>query len=97
MLIYVRCRINASDAQCQYWKGAVCGLILTGNRFACGKALPCATIDTSAYAVPSASDIYLANNAFEGRAPVDASVCAPARRCEGVEACKTLFQSCHGT
>jgi hypothetical protein len=103
------CKINATDPQCQYWKGAVCGLVVTNSRFQCDATcksdaldvpdaacpVQCATINTTAYAIPAAADIYVENNAFEGKAP-DVSVCTKGgkRGCIGKGDCEGLFSRC---
>jgi hypothetical protein len=100
------CKVNITDPQCQYWRGAMCGLVVTSTRFLCGatckKSSPdapcpvqCATINTTAYIAPSAADIYLESNTFEGKAP-DASVCTKDSKhsCVGEAECKGLFVPC---
>ena len=97
------CKVQASDPQCQYWRGAVCGLTLTSNRFSCGATCKhpevcpsqCATIVTKGYAIPAASDIHLGSNSFEGKSP-DVSVCTRGGRtsCAGLSGCAQLFAPC---
>jgi hypothetical protein len=31
-------KINQTDEHCQYWRGAVCGMVVTSNRFSCSGA-----------------------------------------------------------
>ena len=106
-------KVNLTDPQCQYWKGAVCALTVVANHFLCGatckaagaagggRTCPtqCATIDTSQYAIPAAADVHLSSNSFEGKAPVDASVCTRDGRhsCAGTEDCEQLFTTCPKT
>ena len=87
------CKVNASDAQCQYWRGAVCGLVVTSNRFNCGK-MGCATIEINR-TIASAADVFLETNAFEGKSP-DVSLCTKAalHSCVGVDECNALFVPC---
>ena len=78
----------ASDPNCQYWKGAVCGLIVRNNQFLCGK-MGCAGIDAS-YAFPQAAHVYVGDNSFE-----NASTCTPkAHSCRGVAECAALLAPC---
>ena len=81
-------KINRADATCQYWRGAVCGMIVTNNRFSC-QGPSCATINVS-HVIPAASSIYVHSNSFEN---ASSSVCSTKHSCFGDE-CKTLFSTC---
>jgi hypothetical protein len=81
-------KIDPTDANCQYWKGAVCGMVVTSNRFSCS-GLTCATINVS-HAIPAAASIYVHDNTFESS---NASVCSTKHSCFG-DSCKTLLGRC---
>jgi hypothetical protein len=85
----VRGKISPTNLECQYWDGAVCKLVVTGNQMLCAKA-GCATINTT-YAIPAASNVFVHSNAFEG---VNSSVCSLKSKCTGEEDCKSLFGPC---
>ena len=83
--------MNASEPNCQYWRGALCGLLVTGNRFLCTQPETCATIDASALgALPAARWVSVRGNAFEDDR---AALCSSRRRCVGAADCADLFSS----
>ena len=81
-------RIDPTDSNCQYWHGAVCGMVVTSNRFSCS-GTTCASINIS-HAIPAAASIYVHGNTFESS---NASVCSNKHSCFG-DSCKTLFGRC---
>jgi hypothetical protein len=85
--------LDPTDPMCQYWRGAVCSLIITNNHFLCAAADTCATIDVQ-IAPPQARMIFVESNAFEG--PASAVCTAPASKhgCASAEACRSLFDNC---
>eukprot|EP00937_MAST-01D_sp_MAST-1D-sp2_P005467 g5467.t1 len=79
---------DPAATDCQYWRGAVCGLIVRDNQFECGK-MGCAGIDVG-YAFPQAAHVYVESNAFE-----NASLCtAGVHSCKGVKDCAQLLKPC---
>lgn len=82
--------INVTDPQCQYWRGAMCGLIVTGNRFSCASD-SCAVLDTTLFTPPQANEVYVATNAFEN---TTATVCSMKDSCLGANDCGKLFGAC---
>jgi hypothetical protein len=81
-------KIDPTDSNCQYWRGAVCGMVVTSNRFSCYGS-SCSTINIT-YSIPAASSMYVHDNSFESW---NASVCSTNHSCLG-DTCKTLFGRC---
>ena len=79
---------DPAATDCQYWRGAVCGLIVRNNQFLCGK-MGCASIDVS-YEFPQAAHVYIESNAFE-----NASLCTgDVHSCKGAADCAQLLKPC---
>lgn len=80
---------SPSATDCQYWKGAVCSLIIKNNQFLCGK-MGCAVFNIS-YGFTQAAQVYVESNAFE-----NASTCTTGGRhsCAGAEDCARLLGPC---
>ena len=86
--------INASDPSCQYWKGAVCSLIVTNNHFLCANANACATIDVADLETKQARMVFLEHNAFEDPAAAVCTAPAAKHRCSSAEECQAFFIPC---
>lgn len=86
--------INASDPSCQYWKGAVCSLIVTNNHFNCANANACATIDVADLVTTQARMVFLEHNAFEDAAAAVCTAPAAKHRCSSEEECQAFFIPC---
>ena len=84
-----RGKIDPESEECQYWDGAVCKLVVTGNQMLCAKA-GCATVNAT-YAIPAASNVFVHSNAFEG---ANASVCSQKSSCMGEADCRALLGPC---
>ena len=91
---HVKGKINTESPDCQYWDGAVCNLLVTGNQMLCAPCATCgrncATINTT-YMIPAASDVHVHSNAFEGP---NTSVCSQRSSCMGEEDCRALLGPC---
>ena len=81
---------SASDPNCQYWKGAVCSLIVKNNQFLCG-TMGCAAINAS-YEFTQAAHVYIGDNAFERNASTTCT--SKAHSCIGVAECAALLTPC---
>eukprot|EP01065_Artemidia_motanka_P007453 TRINITY_DN1370_c0_g1_i3.p2 TRINITY_DN1370_c0_g1~~TRINITY_DN1370_c0_g1_i3.p2 ORF type:complete len:409 (+),score=120.09 TRINITY_DN1370_c0_g1_i3:56-1228(+) len=79
------------DGRCQYWRGAVCGLVVRSNRFGCTSE-SCALLRTDMYTPPAAAQVFVTDNVFDD---VGAAVCSRrGGRCANASDCATLFGAC---
>mmetsp|Transcript_56472 Transcript_56472/g.126090 ORF Transcript_56472/g.126090 Transcript_56472/m.126090 type:complete len:392 (-) Transcript_56472:571-1746(-) len=84
--------LNGAEAgmECQYWRGQMCGLLVTNNRFACG-ASRCGTLTHDLFIPPAADQIHVSGNHF---ANASAAVCSRSPgTCQGSD-CADLFGAC---
>lgn len=81
---------DPSDPHCQYWRGAMCAHIITGNRFDCDGDM-CSTVNVSTWTPLQAAGVIVRDNVFEGP---NSSVCSLKSSCVGSDDCSTLFGPC---
>jgi len=80
--------INASSSECEYWRGAMCGMVITNNRFDCSGAV-CAGIDVL-YMPTVARQMYVHSNVFTNES---ATLCTLASDCNNATQCASLLHS----
>lgn len=80
---------DPTSNECQYWRGAMCGLVVTANQFSCSNGM-CATIDTTLYTPGQADQMHVAGNAFEQSN--SSAVCTAKSTCDSKDDCKTLWK-----
>merc|ERR1712224_556919 len=85
--------INQSSPHCEYWRGAVCGLIVTNNRFDCTPG-DCAYLDHSEFAMESARQVHVGTNHFEDES---LALCTQKHDCSSKADCAGLLGTCGGT
>ena len=80
----------AVGSECQYWRGQICGLLVTNNRFACGAAR-CGTLAADLFVPPAADQVHVSGNHF---ANASGAVCSRSPgSCQGDD-CAGLFGPC---